>query len=251
MTLMPLFLQAKSAEEPKTKLLAFQANFPTAEDVGRKKEQVKKEGKYSFMLWRKFLISNNTYMMHYSFNRYQALTTILSFNILYVAWFTQPYLLLKLLGTVYPVIMVSNNMIERHFRNLMIDKIYLVLPTEEVQETPKGGFKVPITVKELDIHLVNGKVLQGVKIDTLKLLEQPSKQPDLGLIGKIKGTLKEMYMNEYYEILQGNFVMQEKGPQLYMVYHEKSKMEVCAYNIERKLLEAALNGTEIDAVNFS
>jgi len=33
------------------------------------------------------------------------------------------------------------------------------------------------------------------------LLEQPSKIPELGLIAKIRATLKEMYMNEYYELL--------------------------------------------------
>jgi len=128
---------------------------------------VKKEGKYSFLSWRKFLISNNTYMIHSNFNRYQLLTTLLSLNILYVAWFTQPYMLFKLVGTAYPVIMVANNMIERHFRSRLIDKIYLVMPSEEVQEMPKGGFKAPIVVKELDIHLVTGKVLPGIKIDTL------------------------------------------------------------------------------------
>ncbi len=74
--------------------------------------------------------------------------------------FIQPYLVIKLLGTFYPLIMTANNMIERYFRNRIIDKVYLVLPSDQVQEPPsKGGYKTPVTVKELDIHLVNGKIL--------------------------------------------------------------------------------------------
>lgn len=40
----------------------------------------------------------------------------------------------------------------------------------------------------------------------MKLLENPAKDPERGLISKIKLTLIEMYMNEYYEGLTKNFV---------------------------------------------
>ena len=59
-----------------------------------------------------------------------------------------------------------------------------------------------------------------------------------------------MYINEYYETLSKNFVQSDDGCQLYMLYHEKSKMDVSAFTLDRKLLEEALSGTEIDAVNI-
>ncbi len=62
---MPLFLAEKRADLEKVKVLAFESNFPKPTDVEAKKEKLKLVGQYSYLSWRKFLISNNTYMMNY------------------------------------------------------------------------------------------------------------------------------------------------------------------------------------------
>jgi hypothetical protein len=55
--------------------------------------------------------------------------------------------------------------------------------------------------------MVNGKVYCDIDIlDNVKLLEKPSKEPERKLISKIKLTLTELYVAEYYESLTKNFV---------------------------------------------
>ena len=55
--------------------------------------------------------------------------------------------------------------------------------------------------------MINGKVYSDLNIlDNVKLLEKPSKDPERKLISKIKLTLTEMYVAEYYESLTKNFV---------------------------------------------
>ncbi len=55
--------------------------------------------------------------------------------------------------------------------------------------------------------MVNGTIYSDIDIaDNLKLLEQPSKQPERKLISKIKLSMTEMYAAEYYESLTKNFV---------------------------------------------
>lgn len=60
---------------------------------------------------------------------------------------------------------------------------------------------------KIEIHMINGKVYSDLNIlDNVKLLEKPSKDPERKLISKIKLTLTEMYVAEYYESLTKNFV---------------------------------------------
>jgi hypothetical protein len=60
---------------------------------------------------------------------------------------------------------------------------------------------------KIEIHMINGKVFSDLYIlDNVKLLEKPSKDPERKLISKIKLTLTEMYVAEYYESLTKNFV---------------------------------------------
>jgi len=122
----------------------------------------------------------------------------------------QPYLFVKALGTLYASAVFFNNIAERHFRNRCIDKVYLILPCEQVPDVVVGNQKNlasdnPIA-KHLEIHMINGTILPNLPIDQLKLLENPAKDPERGLLSKIKLTLTEMYMNEYYEGLTKNFV---------------------------------------------
>ena len=50
------------------KVLLYQANFPTEEDLATKKRIMEAEGKFKFWSWRKFLTGNNLYTMQYRFD---------------------------------------------------------------------------------------------------------------------------------------------------------------------------------------
>lgn len=87
----------------------------------------------------------------------------------------------------------------------------------------------------------------------MKLLEKPSQDPSKGLISRIKLSLAEMYMNEYYEPLSKNFVVMPNGrphSMLYMFYHTKSKLPAISDMADRKVIEAVLGGTEVDIHSF-
>ena len=91
------------------------------------------------------------------------------------------------------------------------------IPDSEVIVSPKQDGTVS---KKLEIHLINGKIIKGVEIqDNVKLIDHPSKEPDTALIKKIKLTLTEMYMNEYYEVLSKNFVRLSKENRTYFLFY--------------------------------
>ena len=56
-----------------------------------------------------------------------------------------------------------------------------------------------------------------------------------------------MYLNEYYEALSKNFVKipDEKGA-LYIFYNHRPKLGKPPQILDKKLLDSALSGTEID-----
>jgi hypothetical protein len=130
--------------------------------------------------------------------------------------------LVKFFGSFYCVAVLLNNSAERYIRNRCIDKVYLTLdshsiPDSEVIVSPKQDGTVS---KKLEIHLINGKIIKGVEIqDNVKLIDYPSKEPDTALIKKIKLTLTEMYMNEYYEVLSKNFVRLSKENRTYFLFY--------------------------------
>ena len=104
---------------------------------------------------------------------------------------------------------------------------------------------------------MNGKVVKNVPIEVLKLVDNPSKDPDRGILSKFKLTMTEMYMNEYYEGLTKNFVTSafQTGehrqnllpyPFLFLFYNQKPKVGQPAEILDKKLLEAALSGTQIE-----
>lgn len=108
----------------------------------------------------------------------------------------------------------------------------------------------------LEIRLINGKIVKNVPIEVLKLIDNPAKDPDRGLLSKIKLTLTEMYMNEYYEGLTNNFVTSvfQEGehrqnllpyPFLFIFYNQKPKVGRPAEIIDKKLLEAVLGGSQV------
>lgn len=70
---------------------------------------------------------------------------------------------------------------------------------------------------------------------------------------KLKLMVKEMYFSEYYESLSKNIVTIEQPNKqermIYIAYNQKSKMDMTSQIVERKMLEAALGGTEIEAIN--
>jgi hypothetical protein len=56
-------------------------------------------------------------------------------------------------------------------------------------------------------------------------------------------------MNEYYEILNKNFVMRENQKTLYIFYNENPKLGNGSEIIDKKMLQAALGGSEIEILN--
>ncbi len=79
------------------------------------------------------------------------------------------------------------------------------------------------------------------------MIETPSADSELGIIGKTKKKLFEMYLNEYYEALSKNFVKiaDEKGS-FYIFYNHRPILGHPSSIIDKKLLDSALSGTEID-----
>ena len=69
------------------KVLLYQANFPTEEDLATKKRIMEAEGKFKFWSWRKFLTSNNLYTMQYRFDSMQLYSTGIAAGLLYLAFF--------------------------------------------------------------------------------------------------------------------------------------------------------------------
>ena len=71
--------------------------------------------------------------------------------------------------------------------------------------------------------MVNGLIIKNVAIEGIQLLENPSKDPDRKLMSKVRLTLVEMYMNEYYESTTKNFVSllptNKPYPMLYIFYN--------------------------------
>lgn len=74
--------------------------------------------------------------------------------------------------------------------------------------------------KIIDIHLVNGRIIKNIAIESIQLLENPSKDPERKLISKVRLTLVENYMKENYESLSKNFVnIKPKSNMLYIFYN--------------------------------
>ena len=99
--------------------------------------------------------------------------------------------------------------------------------------------------------MVNGNIYSDVDIsDNVQLFEKPSKDPERKLISKIKLSLTEMYVSEYYESLTKNFVQLSKEKKMLLLfYNSKPKLGQPATILELKLLEAALGGTEIEVLS--
>ncbi len=74
--------------------------------------------------------------------------------------------------------------------------------------------------------MVNGKVYSDIDIlENVKLLEKPSKEPERKLISKIKLTMTELYVAEYYESLTKNFVQLTKEQKMLLIfYNTKPKL---------------------------
>ena len=98
--------------------------------------------------------------------------------------------------------------------------------------------------------MVNGNIYSEVDIsDNVQLFEKPSKDPERKLISKIKLSLTEMYVSEYYESLTKNFVQLSKEKKMLLLfYNSKPKLGQPATILDLKLLEAALGGTEIEVL---
>ena len=79
--------QSLNAPNSKVKLLLYKSNFPTEEDLEDKKRTMKAEGTFQFLTWRKFLTSNNLYLMKYKFDYMQLNSFGLSLGLLYLAFF--------------------------------------------------------------------------------------------------------------------------------------------------------------------
>lgn len=116
------------------KVLLYQANFPTEEDLATKKRIMEAERKFKFWSWRKFLTSNNLYTMQYRFDSMQLYSTGIAAGLLYLAFFWQPYTIIKSMTFIYAAANGLNNFAERHFRTRLIEKIYLTLPSEAVPD---------------------------------------------------------------------------------------------------------------------
>jgi hypothetical protein len=103
----------------------------------------------------------------------------------------------------------------------------------------------------MEIHMVNGNIYSDVDIsDNVQLFEKPSKDPERKLISKIKLSLTEMYVSEYYESLTKNFVQLSKEKKMLLLfYNSKPKLGQPATILDLKLLEAALGGTEIEVLS--
>lgn len=99
--------------------------------------------------------------------------------------------------------------------------------------------------------MVNGNIYSEVDIsDNVQLFEKPSKDPERKLISKIKLSLTEMYVSEYYESLTKNFVQLSKEKKMLLLfYNSKPKLGQPATILDLKLLEAALGGTEIEVLS--
>ena len=98
--------------------------------------------------------------------------------------------------------------------------------------------------------MVNGNIYSEIDIsDNVQLFEKPSKDPERKLISKIKLSLTEMYVSEYYESLTKNFVQLSKEKKMLLLfYNSKPKLGQPATILDLKLLEAALGGTEIEVL---
>jgi hypothetical protein len=92
------------------------------------------EGKFQFWSWRKFLTSNNLYTMQYRFDSMQLYSTGIAAGLLYLAFFWQPYAIFKGMTFTYAAANGLNNFAERHFRNRIIEKIYLTMPSDAVPD---------------------------------------------------------------------------------------------------------------------
>jgi hypothetical protein len=103
----------------------------------------------------------------------------------------------------------------------------------------------------MEIHMVNGNIYSEIDIsDNVQLFEKPSKDPERKLISKIKLSLTEMYVSEYYESLTKNFVQLSKEKKMLLLfYNSKPKLGQPATILDLKLLEAALGGTEIEVLS--
>ena len=99
--------------------------------------------------------------------------------------------------------------------------------------------------------MVNGNIYSEIDIsDNVQLFEKPSKDPERKLISKIKLSLTEMYVSEYYESLTKNFVQLSKEKKMLLLfYNSKPKLGQPATILDLKLLEAALGGTEIEVLS--
>ena len=99
--------------------------------------------------------------------------------------------------------------------------------------------------------MVNGNIYSEVDIsDNVQLFEKPSKDPERKLISKIKLSLTEMYVSEYYESLTKNFVQLSKEKKMLLLfYNSKPKLGQPVTILDLKLLEAALGGTEIEVLS--
>jgi hypothetical protein len=170
-------------------------------------------------------------------------------------------MILKGLSFTYALAITLNNMAERHFRNRAIEAIYLIIDSEEIpdviqNENIKGGGRAP-TAKELEIHLVNGKIIKEINVEQLVLKDRPARDPERGLISKIKLSLTEMYMNEYYEGITDNFVTTSPTadrkslpyPFLFLFYNLKPKVGLPADILDKKALVAALSGQELEILS--
>jgi hypothetical protein len=76
-----------STPHSKLKLLLYKSNFPSEDDLEDKKRTMKAEGTFQFLTWRKFLTSNNLYLMKYKFDYMQMNSFGLSLGLLYLAFF--------------------------------------------------------------------------------------------------------------------------------------------------------------------
>ena len=114
-----------------------------------------------------------------------------------------------------------NSLLERYFRNRIIEKIFLVIP-KDILDT-----KQSVVASTVDLQLASGKVVLDVPIEELSLHERLSKDPASGITRKIKWTLLEMYMNEFYEALSKNVVMvsgRKPFPNLFMFYNKRARI---------------------------
>ncbi len=57
-------------------------------------------------------------------------------------------------------------------------------------------------------------------------------------------------MNEYYESLSKNFIKIDGKQTFYIFYNEKPKLGQKSFNIDKKMLEAALGGIDIEIHNI-